>query len=82
MRENRTYGSEGGDRLIICSLPLSDEDSSGADTITTPPESNAALRCRCNPFCLAPDGADLSDRYFAINFASLALRSANAAAAR
>ena len=23
MRENRTYGSEGGDRLIICSLPLS-----------------------------------------------------------
>ena len=30
MRENRTYGSEGGDRLIICSLPLSNEDSSGA----------------------------------------------------
>ena len=31
MRENRTYGSEGGDRLIICSLPLSNEDSSGAN---------------------------------------------------
>ena len=36
MRENRTYGSEGGDRLIICSLPLSDEDSSGADNCFAP----------------------------------------------